>query len=126
MPENKEFEKWFRDNYRCFDEDSVLCAFEKDLQDAFEAGQQSERNKHRWIPVTERLPDENEDVFIKYKDCNGEIKTCAGYYAHYTPSEDEIGYGKTLYIPYFDDEDDHYSDLSDYEIISWKKQETVK
>ena len=60
MPENKEFEKWFRDIYRCCDEDSVLCAFEKDSQDAFEAGQQSERNKHRWIPVTERLPTEND------------------------------------------------------------------
>ena len=60
MPENKEFEKWFRDIYRCCDEDSVLCAFEKDSQDAFEAGQQSERDKRRWISVTERLPTEKD------------------------------------------------------------------
>ena len=50
----------------CYD---WLCAFEKDSQDAFEAGQQSERNKHRWIPVTERLPTEKDGDYDNEHNC---------------------------------------------------------
>ena len=121
MHKSKEFEEWKSKkgsqriiNYMEYPKP------EENAQAIYEAGQQSERDKHRWIPVTERLPDEYEVVFIKYKGCNDEIKTCAGYYAHYAPSEDEIGYGENMYIPYFDDDDDHYSMLSYYEIISWQ------
>ena len=40
------------------------------------------RGKHRWIPVTERLPDYQEDVL-----CNDDGKVIVGYY-----TDDEIGW----------------------------------
>lgn len=63
MPENKEFEdkmlfeKWYGDFQKQQGERRITV---KDMFEAYKAGQQSERDKYRWIPVTERLPTEND------------------------------------------------------------------
>lgn len=102
MREDKEFEKWLK-SMNDKDEGTKLlelCSqgewdhylpdyrdIEKIQQEAYEAGQRSERNKHRWILVTERLPTEKDGkkytehgdsmVDVVVCDCNAEIYTCS-------------------------------------------------
>ncbi|VVB60745.1 Uncharacterised protein [uncultured archaeon] len=67
MQENKEFEEW-KENHVILGTNEVISKIDDKpmlrdidvLQVGYEAGQQSERDKHRWIPVTERLPTEND------------------------------------------------------------------
>lgn len=42
---------------------------------------QAELDKHRWIPVAERLPEDNQCVFVAMKH----IKTTWGFLAWYSP-----------------------------------------
>jgi hypothetical protein len=60
LSDNKEFEEWKNgpEDMEPVPEDGDY--FECKFRQAFEAGQQSERDKHRWIPVTERLPTEKD------------------------------------------------------------------
>lgn len=64
MQENKEFEKWYEKEYGS-DEDEMSLGHERISREAFQAEQQSERDKNRWIPVTERLPTEKDGVVSK-------------------------------------------------------------
>jgi hypothetical protein len=57
-----EFDKWYNDYSLCRDDEHIT---RWSMEKAFEAGAQSERDKHRWIPVTERLPETGVRVFIK-------------------------------------------------------------
>jgi hypothetical protein len=61
------FEKWIESDATT----DFMEASEKHIKDSknmdmfkiiFEAGAQSERDKHRWIPITERLPEDDEHV----------------------------------------------------------------
>lgn len=65
MQENKEFEEYSKSysskTQSLYDTIGAVSKFlipdlDRFRQESYEAGQQSEREKHRWIPVTERLP----------------------------------------------------------------------
>lgn len=134
---NEEFEEWIKDvdNYPTMEtylntyiRNDIFCEKIKNniwkvlneiQKEAFEAGQKAEIDKNKWIPIEESYPEEGKSVLIKYI-FNNEEKICVGYYITYEPTEDEIGHGETLFQPHFEDEDDHYTELSDYEIIEWK------
>ena len=72
-----EYEKWQIDNMTngvyVGQLDKVLFP-SQDVKNAYEAGAQSERNKHRLIPVTERLPDENDGEV--HKNCGWGDRYC--------------------------------------------------
>jgi hypothetical protein len=58
-----EFDKWYNDYSLCRDDEHIT---RWSMEKAFEAGAQSERDKHRWIPVTERLPEDGILVLAKF------------------------------------------------------------
>lgn len=69
MQENKEFEEYSKSysskTQSLYDTIGAVSKFlipdlDRFRQESYEAGQQSERDKHRWIPVTERLPTEKD------------------------------------------------------------------
>jgi hypothetical protein len=53
------FEDWY-ENYCPGEDDRPIT--QQDIKNAFEAGMNAEKTKHRWIPVTERLPTEEDDT----------------------------------------------------------------
>lgn len=79
MPENKEFEEYSKSysskTQSLYDTIGAVSKFlipdlDRFRQESYEAGQQSEREKHRWIPVTERLPTKHDGETELYEAHN--------------------------------------------------------
>ena len=51
-------------------------------RDQYDKGYAAGRNEHRWILISERLPDYMEDTLVTIQVNNREPKVRSGFYAH--------------------------------------------
>ena len=73
---------------------------------------------NRWIPVTERLPELEEDVFVICRTSTGSVYHCIAFYVPEETTEFESGYCWDYECTHYSEEkDEYYVDEGWYESI---------